>query len=164
MKAQWLIAVVILASCQKNEAVSDFTGNQASYGLTQASQYAVSGTVTFKERKDGATTVLVQLKGTDGTTQLPVHLHLGDVTSNGATIAAVLTPANGKTGISETVIAQLADQTKVSYRDLLKLSAYLNVHASVSGPESAVILAAGNIGVNGAKVSSSSRIGVCSNK
>jgi hypothetical protein len=164
MKAQWLIALVVLAGCQKNEAVSEFTGNQASYGLVQASQYVVSGTVTFKERKDGATTVLVQLKGTDGTTQLPVHLHLGDVTSNGAAIAAVLTPASGKTGASETIISQLADQTKVSYKDLLKLSAYINVHASATGPESAVILAAGDIGVNGTKVSSSSRIGVCSNK
>jgi len=164
MKAQWLIAIVVLAGCQKNDVVSEFTGNQASYGLTQASQYPVSGTVTFKERKDGATTVLIQLKGTDGTTQLPVHLHMGDVTSNGAEVAAILTPAYGKTGVSETLISQLADQTKVSYRDLLKISAYINVHASVSGPESAVILAAGNIGVNGTKTSSSSRIGVCSNK
>src|SRR5215831_9913671 len=98
MKAQWLMVIAVLAGCQKNEVVSDFTGNQATYGLVQASQYAVSGTVTFKERKDGATTVLVQLKGTDGTTQLPVHLHLGDVTSNGAAIAAILTPASGKTG------------------------------------------------------------------
>ena len=118
----------------------------------------------FKERKDGATTVVVQLTGTDGTTQLPVHLHMGDVATNGATVAAILNPAYGKTGKSETVISQLADQTKVSYRDLLKLSAYINVHASISGPESAVILAAGNIGANGTKTSSSSRVGVCSNR
>ncbi len=164
MKAQWLMAIAVLMGCQKNEVTSEFTGNQASYGLTQASQYAVSGTVVFKERKDGATTVLVQLTGTDGTTQLPVHLHMGDVTTNGAAVAAVLTPAYGKTGKSETVITQLADQTKVSYRDLLKLSAYINVHASISGPESAVILAAGNIGANGTKTSAALQIGVCSNK
>jgi len=164
MRAQWLIAIVVLVGCQKNEAVSDFTGNQASYGLVQASQYAVSGTVTFKERKDGATTVLLQLKGTSGTTALPVHLHLGDVASNGADVAAILTPAIAKTGVSETVITQLANQTKVTYKDLLKLSAYINVHASATGPESAVILAAGDIGINGAKISASSRIGVCSNK
>lgn len=164
MKAQWLIGFAILMGCQKNDAVSEFTGNQATYGLVQASQYAVSGTVTFKERKDGGTTVLVQLKGTDGTAQLPVHLHMGDVSSNGAAIAAILNPAVGNTGKSETIITQLADQTKVSYRDLLNLSAYINVHASVSGPQSAVILAAGNIGVNGTKSSSSLQIGVCSNK
>jgi hypothetical protein len=164
MKAQWWIAIAVLTGCQKNEVVSEFTGNQAAYGLVQASQYAVSGTVTFRERKDGATTVLIQLKGTDGTAQLPVHLHMGDVATNGASIAAILNPAYGKTGVSETIISQLADQTKVSYRDLLKLSAYINVHASISGPESAVILAAGNIGSNGTKTSSSLQIGVCSNK
>src|SRR6267154_4947488 len=164
MKAQWLIAIAVLTGCQKNEVVSEFTGNQASYGLTQASQYAVSGIVTFKERKDGTTTVLVQLTGTDGTTQLPVHLHMGDVATNGAAVVAVLNPAYGKTGKSETIISQLADQTKVSYRDLLKLSAYINVHASISGPESAVILAAGNIGANGTKTSAALQIGVCSNK
>jgi len=38
------------------------------------------------------------------------------------------------------------------------------VHASVSGPESAVILAAGNIGVNGAKSSAALQVGVCGNK
>src|SRR5258706_12881141 len=118
MKAQWLMAIAVLMGCQKNEVVSEFTGTQASYGLVPASQYAVSGTVTFKERKDGATTVWVQLTGTDGTTQLPVHLHMGDVATNGAAVAAILNPANAKTGKRETIISQLADQTKVSYRDL----------------------------------------------
>lgn len=164
MKAQWVIAVVVLAGCQKTEVVTEYTGNQAAYGLVQASQYAVSGTVVFKERKDGATTVLIQLKGTDGTSQLPVHLHMGDVTTNGAAVAAILTPAYAKTGVSETIISRLADQTKVSYRDLLKLAAYVNVHASDSGPQSAVILAAGNIGANGTKVSSALQIGVCQSK
>jgi hypothetical protein len=163
MKTQWLIALAILAGCQKSEVVSEFTGNQASYGLVQASQYAVSGTVTFKERKDGSTTVAVQLNGTDGTAQLPVHLHMGDVSANGAAIAALLNSADAKTGISSTIISQLADGTKVAYKDLLKLSAYINIHAANSGPESNVILAAGNIGVNGTKASSGARmqIGVC---
>jgi hypothetical protein len=124
----------------------------------------VSGTVTFKERKDGSTTVQVKLTGTDGTAQLPVHLHMGDVSSNGAQVAALLNSVTASTGVSETVISQLADQTKVSYKDLLKLSAYINVHASIAGPQSAVILAAGNIGANGAKISAAQQIGVCSNK
>lgn len=164
MKNLWVIALIVLASCQKSETVSDFTGNQSTYGLVQASQYAVSGTVVFKERKDGGTTVQVQLKGTDGNTQLPLHLHMGDVSSNGAVVAALLSPVNAKTGISETVITQLADETKVSYKDLMKLAAYLNVHASDSGPESNVILAAGNIGANGTKMSANLQIGVCQTK
>jgi len=168
MKAVWLIAIAVLAGCQKSEVVSVFTGNQAIYGLVAPtnSSYNVSGTAAFKERKDGSTTILVQLTGSalSGTAQLPVHLHLGDVSANGAAIAALLNPVAGGTGTSETIISQLADGTKVGYKDLLKLSAYINVHAATSGPESAVILAAGNIGINGTKASSNLRIGVCSNQ
>ncbi len=158
-----MIGLLGLTQCQKSEVVSDFTGNQAIYGLTQASQYPVSGTVTFKERKDGSTTVLIQLKGTDGSSQLPSHLHLGDVSSNGADVAALLNPVSAKTGVSETIVTQMADESKVSYKDLLKLAAYVNVHAAVTGPESSIVLVAGNIGVNGT-TSSSNKIGVCSNK
>jgi hypothetical protein len=161
MKHLWVIALIVLASCQKSEIVSDFTGNQSTYGLVQASSYAVSGTVVFKERKDGGTTVQVQLTGTDGTAQLPVHLHLGDMSANGAVVAALLSPVNAKTGLSQTVITQLADETKVSYKDLMKLAAYVNIHASDSGPESNVILAAGNVGANGTKLSAKLQIGVC---
>ncbi len=164
MKTFWLMAIVVLAACQKSEVASVYTGNQATYGLTQASQYAVSGTVTFKERKDGSTTVVVQLSGTDGAVQLPVHLHMGTVAANGATIAALLNPADAKTGTSQTILSQLADETPVTYKSLLALSAYINVHASVSGPESAVILAAGNIGANGTKASANLQVGICSNK
>jgi hypothetical protein len=164
MKAQWLIAFAVLIGCQKSEVVSPYTGNQASYGLVQVSSYPVSGTVTFKERKDGATTILLKLQGTDGSNQLPVHLHLGDMSTNAPDIAALLNPADAKTGVSETIITQLANETKVSYRDLIKLSAYINVHASISGPESAVVLAAGNIGVNGTKSIPNGRVGICTSK
>jgi hypothetical protein len=156
-----LVGLLILTQCQNSEMVSDFTGNQATYGLTQASQYPVSGTVTFKERKDGTTTVVIQLKGTDGYSQLPAHLHLGDVTSNAADVAALLNPVNAKTGASETIIKQMADESKVSYKEMLKLAAYVNVHAAVTGPESSVVLVAGNIGVNGTKTSAANQIGVC---
>ena len=50
----WLIVILpALVACQKSEVVSVYTGNEAKYGLVPASQYAgISGTVTFKERKD----------------------------------------------------------------------------------------------------------------
>lgn len=159
------MVAAVLAGCQKSEVVSEFTGKQAVYGLIQASQYPVSGTVTFKERKDGATTIIIQLEGTDGTTELPAHLHMGDVASNGAEVAALLNPVNAKTGKGETILSQLANETKVTYKDLMKLAAYVNIHASLTGPESNIVLVAGNIGSNGtASTSSARQIGVCSTK
>lgn len=161
MKNAWWMLVVVAMACQKSEVVSDFTGNQAEYALTQTSTYAVSGTVQFKERKDGAVTIVVQLKGTSGNESLPVHLHTGDVTSNGQGIVAQLNPVSAKTGTSTTVITSLADGSTVTYGGLMKVSAYLNVHASSSGPESAIILVAGNVGAANSAASAARQLGNC---
>lgn len=64
--------------CQKSEVVSEFTGNETTYSLQPGAQFAISGTVTFKERKGGKIDGFIQLSGTDGDAKYPVHLHLGD--------------------------------------------------------------------------------------
>ena len=103
-----VILVLMLISCQESETVSDFTGNEAVYALQQASAFTISGTVSFKEKKDGSALVLVQLEGTDGNVKLPVHLHWGDIATPGAEIVALLNPVNGLNGRSETNLKQLA--------------------------------------------------------
>lgn len=161
MKLLSLFSVMlILASCQKSEVVSDFTGTQATYALTSGSEYNVSGTITFKERKDGFTTVVVSLTNTDGDLKLPVHLHLGDISKADADVALLLNPADSKTGRSETIVTSLADDSKVTFKDLLKLSACVKVHLSESGPGRQVILAAGNIGSNSQSVMAGARLGI----
>ncbi len=139
-------AVFAVWACSETESVSDFTGRETVYALQAASEYPVSGTVTFKERKDGQTTVWVELSGTSGTAQHPVHLHLGDLATADADIAALLTPLTAATGRSETTLARLADETNVTYTDLVELHASVKVHLADTGPERNIILAAGNIG------------------
>lgn len=158
-----MVMAALLLSCQQSELVSEFTGNETVYGLLPGSDYPVSGEVTFKERKDGTTTVLVELTGTNGSQKFPVHLHLGDITTPDAEIAALLSPVDAQTGKSETIISALADETKLSYQELIVLAASIKVHLDSSGPGRDIILAAGNIGSNGSKVSPNGRfsIGVC---
>ncbi len=162
-----LIAIVlcgmIWVSCQESESISDFTGNEITYSLQSGSQYSVSGTATIKERRDGSSTVLVSLSGTSGDSKLPVHLHLGNITTPGADVAALLSPVNSKTGISETTLTQLANETSISYIELVKLEACLKVHLSDTGAERDIILAGGNIGESAVKATSSGRatLGVC---
>src|SRR5271154_4839330 len=57
----FLVGTALCVACQSsdNNVTSVFTGNQSTYALQQASAYSISGTVTFKERKDGATTILI---------------------------------------------------------------------------------------------------------
>lgn len=169
MKGLLTLAALIagMVGCgTKEQATSEFTGNQTTYALQQSSQYEVSGTVTFKEKKDGSTLVEVELKGTSGNAKYPVHLHLGDLSVQGASIAAQLNPVLGSTGKSQTSLTQLADETKISYQAITKLDASIKIHLSDSGPEKDVILSAGNIGIAAANGLSSGRlgVGVCESK
>jgi hypothetical protein len=141
-----VVVVVLLAACQKNEVVSDFTGNETTYALQQGSQFAVNGTVTFKERKDGKITATVVLAGTQGDVQHPAHLHLGDITTVGADVALLLNPVNGVSGKSETVFNRLADESTIDYQRLTQMQACVKIHLGDTGADRDVVLAAGNIG------------------
>ncbi|HMJ68820.1 MAG TPA: hypothetical protein VK508_07995 [Cyclobacteriaceae bacterium] len=159
--------VAILISCQEPEAVSEFTGNEITYELVAGSEYNVNGTISFKERVDGFTNVIIQLKGTDGKAQHPVHLHLGTISTPKADVAALLSPVSAATGKSETLLDKLADDTPILYRDISNLEACIKIHLADSGAGRDVILAGGNIGESYVKALSDGRsagFAVCKSK
>lgn len=151
------MVVLVLISCQEPEAVPEFTGNEISYELVAGSEYNVNGTISFKERVDGFTTVLISLKGTDGDAKHPVHLHLGTIATPRADVAALLSPVIAATGRSETLLDKLADDTPIRYQELSGIEACIKVHLSDSGPGRDVILAGGNIGASYVKELSNGR-------
>ncbi len=159
-RLMFLLVSLALCACQENEVASEFTGNEITYNLQSASQYSVSGIITFKERKDGTTTALVDLKGTDGTQKFPVHLHLGNLATPDADIAVLLSPVTAATGKSETAISKMTNETTVSYQDLIDLEACIKIHLGESGPDRDIILAAGNIGRSNQLEASGGRTGV----
>lgn len=152
-----ILLVLVLLSCQEQEAVSEFTGNEIAYELVAGSQYNVSGTIKFKERVDGFTTVIIQLKGTDGEAKHPVHLHLGTIATPQADVAALLSPVIASTGKSETLLNKLADDTPVKYKDISAIEACIKIHLADSGAGRDVILARGNIGESYVKELSNGR-------
>jgi hypothetical protein len=141
-----LMVVLLLAACQEMEIPTDLTGYETTYELVAASTHDVRGIVTFKERKDGYTNVVISLSGTGGTAKHPVHLHLGDISTPDADIAAQLNPVIATTGQSETLLKSLGDETPITYSGLMALKASIKIHLSDSGPEREVVLAAGNVG------------------
>lgn len=155
-----LMMGLVVVACQETETTSEFTGNEVTYYLQPGSAYATSGTVVIKERKDGHSTVQVTLTGTSGEAKLPVHLHLGDIATAGADVAALLNPVDARTGTSETIVFQLADETPLTYWDMIDLEACIKVHLSAVGPEQDIILAGGNIGRSVTKALQSGRVGV----
>jgi hypothetical protein len=160
-----LVLAAVLGGCKPSEEVSELTGKETTYALQPGSQYQISGIVTFKEKRNGTTLILVDLTGTSGTTKYPVHLHLGDLSTQGASVAALLNPLVGSTGKSETLVSQLADESSATYADLVKLSACIKIHLADSGPQKDIILAAGNVGAASSKSISNGRLGiaVCGN-
>ncbi len=151
--------VLIVGACQESETLTEFTGNEVVYALQQSSTFNVSGTATVREKKDGNSLIIVELVGTDGDIKLPVHLHLGDISQKGAEVAALLNPVEGRTGKSETLLTQLADETVLPYQALVRLEASIKVHLSDTGPERDIVLAAGNVGAL-ASSNSAGRMGI----
>lgn len=159
-----VIAGIVLSAmffgCQEGESPTELTGNEMAYALEAGSEHGITGTAKFVEKKDGSTVISIKLEGTDGNVQLPVHLHLGDVSQPDAEVAALLTPVSSATGKSQTVLTNLADGSPVTYAQLATLGACIKVHLADSGPERDIVLAAGNIG-SAASARTSGEIAVC---
>lgn len=136
-----------LWACQESEPVTgEFTGNEVVYSLEQGSTYAIDGTVTIKEKKNGSALISVYLSGTEGAASHPVHIHLGNISNPGADVYVLLNPVTGSTGLSETIVDRASDESALSYKSLLELNSCIKVHLAASGPDRDIILAAGNIG------------------
>ena len=91
----------------------------------------VSGKATFEKVSDTETRVLVEVTGTPAGGVHPMHIHVGDVVPGGG-IYITLTPVNGDTGLSETLITQNDAGDAVSYEDLLAYDGYINIHLSAT--------------------------------
>ena len=157
-----LLLCAMLAACQpeNKEVVSEFTGNETTYDLQTASDFSVSGAITFKERKDGKITAVIQLNGTSGNSKHPVHLHRGDVTPANADVALLLNPVQASTGRSETTFNMLSDETTITYAQLKNLEASIKIHLGDVGDARNVILVAGNVGASFAKANPTGRTGI----
>jgi len=134
--------------CQENETnPSALTGKSVSYSLfTGDEEWGFQGEVTFSERVDGLAVITFDLSGPRDVSQFPAHLHYGSYSVE-ADIASMLTPIDGGTGRSETLITQLANGQKIAYSELLEFNGHIKIHLG-DGDNKNVILAYGNIGSN----------------
>lgn len=170
----YLAAFIILLGCSEgstdrvapnanqndSNGFGAYTGKEVSYELVSASDFNMSGKVTLKERTDKSTDVVIELTGTTGSTaQFPVHLHLGDISTPDANVAAWLNPVEDATGLSKTHVKHLADESPISFNELKNLDACIKIHLPY--PEGAtVVLAAGNIGTAQSARNSAGRVDI----
>lgn len=122
------------------------TDDTRKYTLNSVSNPTISGTITFAERSDRTTLITIDLAGTTPGDSYPAHIHANTAAETGDVIIE-LTPVDGTTGISETVVKKLKSGTVITYDQLAKLDGYLDVHSS----SSSTLIAEGDIGQNATK-------------
>ncbi len=142
-----LLIGFIFFSCADTEP-SIYTGNRISYQLFQASTFDYSGSVDVKELVSGELEFNIALAGPKGyeSSNFPAHLHFGTYDSPDAVIASMLSPVNGGSLKSTTLIRKLSDGTDLNFESLKDFSGHIKVHLAGEGPDYKVILVAGNVG------------------
>lgn len=121
------------------------TGDVETYELGSVSNPAISGTATFSKRVNNNTLIAISLEGTPADGDHPSHIHLNTAAEGGG-IAISLNNVNGQSGVSNTSVSQLNDETPITYDELVEFNGYINVHLSPS--ELSTLVAQGDIGQN----------------
>ncbi|MEL6557759.1 MAG: hypothetical protein AAFQ94_06210 [Bacteroidota bacterium] len=134
--------LVILFGCgQDSENTESIT-----YELPSGPNSEISGSMVVSKNDDGSATFFIKLTGTIQGFEYPTHLHYGDLSVADAKVAALLTPTSGDTGISETVVSLLSDDTAISYDDILSGQYSVKIHLGDNTEDKQVIIAASNVG------------------
>lgn len=120
-------------------------GESKTYSLNEKAIDGISGTITFKKRKNGFTLAEIDLNGTPTEGSHPAHIHMNSAAETGGILIS-LTSVDGTSGSSLTDIRATDDGLELDYEDLLSINGYVNVH--LSEDELSTIVAQGDIGTN----------------
>lgn len=121
------------------------TGESKTYNLEERAVEGISGTITFKERKNGNTLAEIDIDGTPEGGVHPAHIHMNSAAESGGILVS-LTAVDGTSGTSFTDIKVTDSGEAFDYTDIMTSNAYVNVHLSET--ELGTIVAQGDIGTN----------------
>ena len=139
--AQELGTIVAQGDIGQNE----LTGTSKAYALSELAVAGIEGTATFYERNNGEALGVLQLINTPAGGLHPAHIHMNTAVEGGG-IAFSFNPVDGDTGVSNTQVSQLDDETPFGYDEVLDFNGYINVH--LSAEQLSTIVAQGDIGQN----------------
>ncbi len=137
-----VVLIMILTGCQEEEMA-----NEVSFELFQAGFKPTRGAVNFTELGPAKIRVHVDLSPI-GEGEYAAHLHYGNIREVGE-LAYRLTPVNGETGQSVTVLDQvvLPDGELLTFEVLERMNGSVKVHQNTE-LFSNLVLAYGNVGAN----------------
>lgn len=124
---------------------NELTGESKEYMLNSVAIAEIDGTATFFERVNGEALAIIMLNNTPADGMHPGHIHANSA-EEGGDILFTFNPVIGATGISETNVAALADDSSFGYAEVLTVDGYINIHLSTE--DLGTLVAQGNIGAN----------------
>ena len=150
------LVLVLMTSCgQDSENTTSVV-----YDLPSTSSNGISGSLTISKNADNSATFFIKLDNTIQGFSYPTHLHFGDLSTENAGIAFLLTPTSGDTGTSETVVSLLSDDNPVTYDEIVQGQFSVKIHLGDGDEEKNIILAASNVGAS-YDLNASNSIAVC---
>lgn len=142
------VIILILASCDDNPPdLGNFSGKETVYLFEGESIYAVTGSILFREKKDGSLQATIQLKNTTKGKFHPAIMYFGSIDDPGE-VALIMEPVDGTAGQSVTEFSGLANATPLNFEELLIFDGHIVIHQD--GASIGVTLASTNIGQNSA--------------
>lgn len=151
----FLFLLIFLAGCGSDDdspAIDDeLTGEFLAYEMVPGPDGGAEGKVYFYERQDGGVRIELDLEGTVPGGTHPAHLHYGEATTATTLMAAMLTPVDGDTGISETEVDFISENVPFTYEDVSTFDGHIKVHLD-AGAGYDTTLALGNVGINASPI------------
>ncbi|TYA56016.1 CHRD domain-containing protein [Formosa maritima] len=123
---------------------NELTGDFISYNLNEVDMSGISGSATFYGRTSGEALAVILLQNTPIDGIHPAFMYSNDVDTPG-TVLFSFSPVDGNTGISQTNLATLDDDTPFGFTDVLGVNGNIKVHLNNVQP---TVIAQGNIGSN----------------
>jgi hypothetical protein len=139
------VGVGYLSSCDDDDVEIGFTGEEEEYALFDVDGNSVVGAAWFKEREDGAISVVLRMNDIPAGNSHPAHIHANSAAEGGGIVIS-LTPVSGDDDSSTTIITQTDDGDPISYQELLAFDGHINVHQSADNMST--LIAQGDIGSN----------------
>jgi hypothetical protein len=124
---------------------NELTGVSTAYVLNEVNTSGISGNVTFYARNSGEALAVILLQNTIIGEMNPANIYSNDIATGGS-IIFTFNPVDGDTGMSQTNVAVLDDDTVFGYEDVLGIDAHINVLLSNIQPT--IVISQGNIGSN----------------
>ena len=134
-----LVFTLVFTSCNKDDAAKAVILQSIEYQIYDVSGSNVTGTATFTQEDNGSTHVLIELNGSDTSTN-PAFIHFNSAAMGGE-IAITLSVC--KCSISDTTITKLDNGNSITYEGLLDLNGHITIRDGNGN-----IIAVADIGAN----------------